>query len=50
MYAGCTILDCSIQEYMKESPSFFVGTIGTILILIIFPEITLYLPNLMFGK
>ena len=50
MYAGCTILDCSIQEYMKESLSFFVGTIGTILILIIFPEITLYLPNLMFGK
>jgi tripartite ATP-independent transporter DctM subunit len=50
MYAGCTILDCSIQEYMKESLSFFIGTIVTILILIIFPEITLYLPNLMFGK
>jgi tripartite ATP-independent transporter DctM subunit len=50
MYAGCTILDCSIQDYMKESLSFFVGTIVTILILIIFPEITLYLPNLMFGK
>jgi tripartite ATP-independent transporter DctM subunit len=50
MYAGCTILDCSLQEYMRESLSFFVGTIGTILILVIFPEITLYLPNLMFGK
>ena len=34
MYAGCTILDCSLQEYMKESLSFFIGTIATILILI----------------
>jgi tripartite ATP-independent transporter DctM subunit len=50
MYAGCTILDCSIQDYVKESLSFFIGTIVTILVLIIFPEITLYLPNLMFGK
>jgi tripartite ATP-independent transporter DctM subunit len=50
MYAGCTILDCSIQDYVKESLSFFIGTIVTILILIIFPELTLYLPNLMFGK
>jgi TRAP-type transport system large permease protein len=50
MYAGCTILDCSIQDYVKESLSFFIGTLITILILIIFPEITLYLPNLMFGK
>ncbi|MBI5579295.1 MAG: TRAP transporter large permease [Deltaproteobacteria bacterium] len=50
MYAGCTILDCSLQEYVRESLSFFIGTVVTILILVIFPEITLYLPNLMFGK
>lgn len=50
MYAGCTILDCSLQEYVRESLSFFIGTIATIAILILFPEITLYLPNLMFGK
>jgi len=50
MYAGCTILDCSLQEYMKESLSFFVATVAAIILLIIFPEITLFLPNLMFGK
>lgn len=50
MYAGCTILDCSLQEYVRESLSFFIGTIATIAVLILFPEITLYLPNLMFGK
>jgi TRAP-type transport system large permease protein len=50
MYAACTILDCSLQEYVKESLSFFIATILTIIILIFFPDITLFLPNLMFGK
>lgn len=50
MYAGCTILDCSVEEYIRESSSFFIATIATIALFIIFPEITLWLPNLMFGK
>ena len=50
MYAGCTILECSIEEYVKESLSFFVATIVAIILFIIFPEITLWLPNLLFGK
>jgi len=50
MYAGCTILDCSVEEYIRESSSFFIATITTITLFIIFPEITLWLPNLMFGK
>ena len=50
MYAGCTILDCPLQDYVKESLSFFIATLATIIILIIFPDITLFLPNLLFGK
>ena len=50
MYAGCTILECSVEDYVKESLSFFVATIVAILLFIFFPEITLWLPNLMFGK
>ncbi|MCE5281225.1 MAG: TRAP transporter large permease subunit [Deltaproteobacteria bacterium] len=50
MYAGCTMLDCSVEEYIRESSSFFIATIATIALFIIFPEITLWLPNLMFGK
>lgn len=50
MYAGCTILDCSLQEYVAESASFFVATVATIVVLVAFPEITLFMPNLMFGK
>jgi tripartite ATP-independent transporter DctM subunit len=50
MYAGCTILNCSIEEYVRESLSFFAAAIAAIIILIFFPQITLFLPNLMFGK
>jgi TRAP-type transport system large permease protein len=50
MYAGCTILDCPLQEYIKESLSFFIATIVSIIVLIIFPDLTLFIPNLLFGK
>ena len=50
MYAGCTILDCSLEEYVRESLSFFLAALITIIFLIFFPGITLFLPNLMFGE
>lgn len=50
MYAGCTILECSVEEYIKESSSFFVATLAAIALFLFFPEITLWLPNLLFGK
>jgi len=50
MYAGCAILDCSLQDYVKESFSFFIATIVTIAVLIVFPELSLFLPNMMFGE
>jgi TRAP-type transport system large permease protein len=50
MYAGCSILECSLQEYVKESLSFFVATVVCIALVIIFPDLTLFIPNLMFGK
>jgi TRAP-type C4-dicarboxylate transport system permease large subunit len=50
MYAGCSILECSIQDYVKESLSFFIATIVCIAVVIAFPSLTLFIPNLMFGK
>ncbi len=50
MYAGCSILECPLQDYVKESLSFFIATIVCIAIVIIFPELTLFIPNLMFGR
>jgi tripartite ATP-independent transporter DctM subunit len=50
MYAGCSILECPLQDYVKESLSFFIATIVCIAVVIIFPELTLFIPNLMFGR
>lgn len=50
MYAGCTILECSIEEYVRESLSFVVATLAAIALFLFFPQITLWLPNLLFGK
>lgn len=50
MYAGCSILECSIQDYVKESLSFFIATIVCLAVVIAFPSLTLFIPNLMFGK
>jgi tripartite ATP-independent transporter DctM subunit len=50
MYAGCTILDCPLQEYIKESWSFFLSSVAAIILLTLIPEITLWLPGLLFGK
>jgi tripartite ATP-independent transporter DctM subunit len=50
MYAGCSILECPLQDYIKESLSFFIASIVCIAICMIFPDLTLFIPNLMFGK
>lgn len=50
MYAACSILDCPLEEYVKESIPFFIVTIIAIVVLTIFPQLTLFIPNLIFGK
>ena len=50
MYAGCSILECPLQDYVKESLSFFISTIDAIIVLMILPDLTSFIPNLLFGK
>jgi tripartite ATP-independent transporter DctM subunit len=50
MYAGCSILDCSLQDYVKESLSFFIASVVCIAACMIFPDLTLFIPSLLFGK
>jgi len=50
MYAVCSILDCPLNEFVKESIPFLITIIVLLVVLIYFPNIVLYLPNLMFGK
>jgi tripartite ATP-independent transporter DctM subunit len=49
LYATCSILECSTAEYVKESMPFFLSVLVLLGMLIYMPQITLFLPNLVFG-
>jgi TRAP-type C4-dicarboxylate transport system permease large subunit len=50
MYIVCTIFQCSISELFKEAWLLFAATILVVLLCIFFPELVLFVPNLIFGK
>lgn len=49
MYSVCSIMECSVGEFTKESWPFLVALILLILLLILFPGIVTFIPNLIFG-
>ena len=49
MYSVCSIMECSIGEYMKESWPFLLALVLVIGILVLFPGVVLFIPNLIFG-
>lgn len=50
MFVVCSIFECSIWEFVKESWIFLALIAFVVLLLIFFPQITLFLPNLLFGS
>lgn len=50
MYTVCSILDCPLEDYIKECIPFIVAIVLVDVLLIFFPDIVLFLPNLVFGK
>ncbi|ORE93934.1 TRAP transporter large permease [Aurantimonas sp. 22II-16-19i] len=46
MYAVCSILDCPIEDYVKESLPFIFAILLVVTILALMPGIVLFLPNL----
>ena len=49
IYVVCGIEGCSIGDFIKESAPFFIAIFMEIMVLILVPQITLFLPNLIFG-
>jgi tripartite ATP-independent transporter DctM subunit len=49
MYSVCSIMDCSVGEYMKESWPFFLAVVLVIFICMLFPSIVTFIPDLIFG-
>jgi tripartite ATP-independent transporter DctM subunit len=49
MYAGCSVLGATLEEYTKASWPFLIATIIVILLVIFFPQLSLLIPKLIFG-
>ncbi|QTL99673.1 TRAP transporter large permease subunit [Iocasia frigidifontis] len=49
MYTVCSILDCPTEKYTRESIPFFIAILLEVVILVLFPQIVLFLPNFIFG-
>jgi TRAP-type C4-dicarboxylate transport system permease large subunit len=49
MYSVCSIMECSVGEYMRESWPFLFVLLVLIALLTFFPAVTLFIPNLIFG-
>jgi tripartite ATP-independent transporter DctM subunit len=50
MYTVCSVLDCPVEDYLKECAPFILAIVLVDIILIFFPDIVLFIPNLIFGK
>ncbi|MAS05007.1 MAG: C4-dicarboxylate ABC transporter [Ahrensia sp.] len=49
MYTVCSLLDCKIEEYVRESLPFVGAIVLLVMILLFFPGVVLFLPHLAFG-
>ncbi|MBL8669697.1 MAG: TRAP transporter large permease [Alphaproteobacteria bacterium] len=50
MYAVCSILRCPVGAYARESAPFLAAVAAVTLLLILVPELVLFVPDLIFGK
>lgn len=49
MYTTCSILGCPVTTYTKESIPFLAAIIALLVLLALFPQLCLFLPNLVYG-
>ena len=49
LYTVCGILKCPVEEYTKEALPFFLAVMLEMIVLVFFPDVVLFLPNLIYG-
>lgn len=49
MYTVCSLLDCKIEDYVKESMPFLAAILVLVALLLFLPDVVLFLPRLAFG-
>jgi tripartite ATP-independent transporter DctM subunit len=50
MYTVCSIMDCRVEDYIKECLPFLIAIILVDVLIVFWPDLVLYIPNLIFGK
>jgi len=50
LYIICSVFQCSIWEFMKESWLLQLAIVLVVVLVIFWPQLALWLPNLIFGK
>jgi TRAP-type C4-dicarboxylate transport system permease large subunit len=48
MYTVCALLDCDIGSYVKESIPFVLAILGLVAVLVLLPDLVLFLPRSFF--
>ncbi len=49
LYIVCTIFKCSLWDFVKEGWLFMLSTVVVVILVIFWPDLALWLPNLTFG-
>ena len=49
LFAVSSIMECSVEETLRHSGPFFLALITTVIIMVLFPQVVLFLPNLIYG-
>lgn len=50
LYIICTIFECKIWDFVKESWLFMLSILLVVVMVIFWPDVALWLPNFIFGK
>ncbi len=50
MYSVCSVMGCSLEDYIRECWPFLIAMFILIALMLFFPQIILFIPNLIFGK
>jgi tripartite ATP-independent transporter DctM subunit len=50
MYTVCSIMDCPVEDYIKECFPFLLAVGLVEMVIVFFPAVVLFVPDLIFGK
>ncbi len=50
MYTVCSLLDCKVEDYVRESIPFIVAILALVAVLLFAPDLVLFLPRMAFGS